>query len=90
MSAEWSHATWLEWCFYAATELDATSLYVMRGHGDLKHICGEAPVVLESAASYFTTQLRHIEQALRDGRPFLVGNRLTTADMLLTTAWPGR
>ena len=27
------HATWLEWCFYAATELDATSLYVMRRHG---------------------------------------------------------
>src|SRR5271166_2337669 len=48
------HAIWLEWCFYAATELDATSLYVMRRHGDLK-------------------------------RPFLVGGRFTTADMLLTT-----
>jgi glutathione S-transferase len=83
------HATWLEWCFYAATELDATSLYVMRRHGALKHIYGEAPVALESAAAYFATQLRHAEQALQDGRPFLVGGRLTTADMLLTTclAW---
>ena len=83
------HATWLEWCFYAATELDATSLYVMRRHGALKHIYGEAPVALESAAVYFATQLRHAEQALQDGRPFLVGGRLTTADMLLTTclAW---
>ena len=36
------YATWLEWCFYAATELDATSLYVIRRHGDLKHIYGEA------------------------------------------------
>jgi glutathione S-transferase len=82
-------ATWLEWCFYAATELDATSLYVMRRHGDLKHIYGEAPVALESAAAYFSTQLRHAEHALQDGRPFLVGGRLTTADMLLTTclAW---
>jgi glutathione S-transferase len=62
------HATWLEWCFYAATELDATSLYVMRRHGDLKHIYGEAPVALESAASYFEKQLRHAEQALQDGR----------------------
>src|SRR5438105_7752981 len=79
------HATWLEWCFYAATELDATSLYVMRRHGALKHICGEAPVALESAASYFATQLRHAEQALQDGRPFLVGERFTTADILLTT-----
>jgi glutathione S-transferase len=78
-------ATWLEWCFYAATELDAASLYVMRRHGDLKHIYGEAPVAFESAAGYFATQLRHAEQALQDGRPFLVGRRFTTADMLLTT-----
>ena len=78
-------ARWLEWCFYAATELDATSLYVMRRHGDLKHLYGEAPVVLESAAGYFATQLRHAERALQDGRPFLVGGRFTTADMLLTT-----
>jgi len=83
------YATWLEWCFYAATELDATSLYVMRRHGALKDIYGEAPVALESAAAYFATQLRHAEQALQDGRPFLVGGRLTTAHMLLTTclAW---
>jgi glutathione S-transferase len=82
-------ASWLEWCFYAATELDATSLYVMRRHGDLKHIYGEAPAALESAAAYFATQLRHAEQALLDGRPFLVGGRLSTADMLLATclAW---
>ena len=78
-------ASWLEWCFYVATELDATSLYVMRRHGDLKHIYGEAPVALESAASYFATQLRHAEQALQDGRSFLVGERFTTADILLTT-----
>src|ERR1700751_1414161 len=79
------YATWLEWCFYAATELDATRLYVMGRPGALKHIYGEAPVALESAAAYFATQLRHAEQALQDGRPFLVGSRLTTADMLLTT-----
>jgi glutathione S-transferase len=78
-------ATWLEWCFYAATELDATSLYVMRRHGALKHIYGEAPAALESAAGYFATQLRHAEHALQDGRQFLVGGQFTTADMLLTT-----
>jgi glutathione S-transferase len=83
------YATWLEWCFYGATELDATSLYVMRRHGALKHIYGESQVALESAAAYFATQLRHAEQALQDGRPFLVGGRFTTADILLTTclAW---
>jgi glutathione S-transferase len=78
-------ATWLEWCYYAATELDATSLYVMRRHGDLKQVYGESPIAVESAAKYFATQLRHAEQALQDGRPFLVGKRFTTADMLLAT-----
>jgi len=58
---------------------------VMRRHGALKHIYGESPVALESAAQYFATQLRHAEQALQDGRAFLVGGRLTTADVLLTT-----
>src|SRR5712671_5461696 len=65
--------------------LRCQSLYVMRRHGALKHIYGESPVALESAAAYFATQLRHAEQALQDGRLFLVGHRLTTADMLLTT-----
>ncbi len=69
------YATWLEWCFYAATELDATSLHVMRRHSDLKHLYGEAPLALESAPGYFATQLRHAEQALQDGRPSLVGGR---------------
>jgi glutathione S-transferase len=57
----------------------------MRRHGDLKHIYGEAPVALQSAASYFEKQLHHAEQALQDGQPFLVGERFTTADILLTT-----
>jgi len=78
-------ATWLEWCFYVMTELDATSLYVMRRHHALKHIYGEAPGAVDGAAEYFRTQLRHAEQALQDGREFLVGSRFTTADMLLTT-----
>jgi glutathione S-transferase len=78
-------ATWLEWCFYVMTELDATSLYVMRRHRALGHIYGEAPVAVDGAAEYFCTQLRHAEQALQDGREFLVGSRFTTADMLLAT-----
>jgi glutathione S-transferase len=78
-------ARWLEWCFHIAMELDATSLYVMRRHRDLKHIYGESPVAVESASKYFETQLRHVVQALGDGRHFLVGDRFTSADMLLTT-----
>jgi glutathione S-transferase len=62
-----------------------TSLYVMRRHGALKHLYGDAPAALESAAGYFAAQLRHAKQALQDGRSFSVGGRFTTADMLLTT-----
>ena len=78
-------ARWLEWCVYVVTELDATSLYVMRRHGDLKHIYGEAPAAMTCAAEYFATLLRHAEQALGDGRPHLMGERFTGADILLTT-----
>jgi glutathione S-transferase len=79
------HAQWMEWCFHIAMELDATSLYVMRRHGALKHIYGDAPTAVDSASTYFQTQLRHVVQALSDGRPYLVGNRFSSADMLLTT-----
>jgi glutathione S-transferase len=78
-------AQWLEWCFHIAMELDATSLYVMRRHRELKHIYGEAPAAVESASEYFQTQLRHVVHALSDRRPFLVGGRFSSADMLLTT-----
>jgi glutathione S-transferase len=80
-----ARAEWMEWCFHIAMELDATSLYVIRRHRELKHIYGEAPVAVESAVQYFGKQLRHVVQALGDGRQFLVGERFTSADMLLTT-----
>jgi glutathione S-transferase len=78
-------ARWLEWCFFICTELDSTSLYVMRRHGDLKELYGEAPNVVKSAAEYFTKQIVYVETALSDGRHFLVGDRFSTADLLLTT-----
>ncbi|NPC59141.1 glutathione S-transferase family protein [Caenimonas sp. S4] len=79
------YARWLEWCFFICTELDSTSLYVMRRHRDLKALYGDAPNVVKSAGEYFTKQVRHVEQALSDDRQFLVGDRFTTADLLLAT-----
>lgn len=79
------HARWLEWCFFICTELDSTSLYVMRRHRDLKAIYGDAPDVVKSAGEYFTKQMVHVERALADGREFLVGPQFTSADLLLTT-----
>lgn len=79
------HASWLEWCFFIVAELDATSLYVMRRHRALGHIYGEAPEVVEKAAEYFGHQLGFVDRALADDRPYLVGGRFSSADILLTT-----
>jgi glutathione S-transferase len=78
-------AKWLEWCFFIVTELDSTSLYVMRRHGTkrgLAHIYGSAPEVVEKAGEYFRQQLHYVDVALSDGRTYLMGDQFTTADML--------
>ena len=36
-------------------------------------------------ANIFAQQLRHVEVALADGRQFLMGDKFTSADILLTT-----
>jgi len=82
------YAKWLEWCFFIVTELDSTSLYVMRRHGTVKglgHLYGHAPEVVQRAGEYFKDQLRNVDVALRDGRTYLMGEQFTTADILLTT-----
>ena len=48
-------------------------------------IYGVAPEVVAKAGEYFREQLRHVEVALADGRPFLMGDSFTSADILLTT-----
>jgi hypothetical protein len=48
-------------------------------------IYGVAPEVVAKAGEYFRKQLRHVEVALADGRQFLMGDRFTSADILLTT-----
>jgi glutathione S-transferase len=85
--AQRDYAHWLEWCFFIVTELDSTSLYVMRRHSAnaLGPIYGVAPDVVAKAGEYFREQLRHVEAALADGRVYLMGDQFTSADILLTT-----
>lgn len=88
--AQRDFAAWLEWCFFIVAELDSTSLYVMRRHRSteargLGHIYGVAPDVVEQAGVYFRGQLRYVEAALGDGRTYLMGDRFSSADILLTT-----
>ncbi len=75
----------LEWCFFVISELDATSLYVMRRHGDLRHIYGEAPLANAAAADYFQKQMRTVERALSGNTQYILGDRFTAADILLST-----
>jgi len=75
----------LEWCFFVISELDATSLYVMRRHGDLGHLYGEAPTAGAAAATYFQKQMRTVERALNDSPQYILGDRFTAADILLST-----
>ena len=80
-----ARAQCLEWCFFVISELDATSLYVMRRHGDLRHIYGDAPEVNAAAAAYFQQQMRTVERALNDNPPYILGERFGAADILLST-----
>jgi glutathione S-transferase len=75
----------LEWCFFLVSEIDATSLYVMRRHRDLSHIYGEAPTANEAALGYFNRQIAQVQRALADGRTYLMGERFCAADIVLST-----
>lgn len=75
----------LEWCFFVISELDATSLYVIRRHRFLATVYGEAATACEAAEVYFGRQMRSVERELSDGRPFLLGDRFSAADLLLST-----
>ena len=82
----------LEWCFYVAMELDATSLYIVRRHGDLSAIYGKAPVAVSGAGEYWLKQAAKAEAALADGRPWLLGEAFSVADIMLGSClgWAGR
>jgi glutathione S-transferase len=74
-----------EWAYFIMSELDATSLYVVRRHLGLPEIYGAAPIAVDAALAYFQRQIGSVAATLDDGRPWLMGDRFTGADMLLTT-----
>lgn len=71
-----------ELCFFIMTELDGP-LYITRRHEGLAEIYGESPVAVEAAKAYFLRSAQEIERRLADGRPFLLGDDFTVADILL-------
>lgn len=80
-----ARARYDEWCFFIMAELDATSLYVLRRHVGLVHEYGDAPAAVVAATAYFQRQVGTVAEALDDGRTWLLGDRFTGADMLMTT-----
>lgn len=78
-------ALYFQWLSQISMELDATSLYVLRRHMDLKAIYGDAPVAVTAARDYFVRMVENLLPPLADGRPFLLGERFSGVDILLTT-----
>ncbi len=85
-------ATYFEWCFFAMTELDAHTLYVIRKHTALAATYGEAANAVRAAREGFQKQARVADGALAGRGPFILGDTFTGADILLATSldWANR
>lgn len=81
-----------EWCYFIMSELDAHSLYIIRRHGDLHAIYGAAPEAVASAREYFLKQIGAVQPEIAAIKSYLLGDRLSAADILLTTVlfWANR
>lgn len=73
-----------EWCCYIYGELDETSLYVMRRHGDLRAIYGGSDEVVKSAADYAELHIRVMAEHL-DGRDYIRPQGFSLPDILLVS-----
>ncbi len=74
-----------QWCYSVMTELDAGGLYVLRRHGDLAGIYGEAPNALRAARQNFRDQVAVAEAELVRRGPHLLGEPFQVADVLLAS-----
>jgi glutathione S-transferase len=76
-------AKYYQWCFFAMTELDAQSLYIVHKHTTLAYVYGESAGAVETAKKTFLRQAERVERALEDGRSWILGPAFTAADILL-------
>ncbi len=73
-----------EWCCYILGEIDETSLYVMRRHGDLENIYGGSEVVVEACRAYAGKHLAVTGNLLGDAE-YLMPGGFGLADVLLVS-----
>ena len=78
-----------QWCFFALTELDAQSLYIVHKHTTLARFYDQAPVAVEVAKQTFLRQCGVLDAALSDQRSWILGEDFCGADILLANclAW---
>jgi glutathione S-transferase len=74
-----------EWCFFAAMELDAHTIYIIRRHQGLPEIYGEAPQAVASAKEYYKKQVNAVSSQVADAGTYLFGAEFSIADIMLTT-----
>lgn len=79
-----------EWVCYIYGEIDETSLYVMRRHGDLKAIYGDSPEAVKSCQVYAEKHFGVIDLHMQH-HEFVVGDRFGLADLMLMSCldWAG-
>lgn len=73
-----------EWQSFILMELDAHTLYVMRKHGDLKDLYGEAPAAMKAAREGFVRQVAVADERLSQS-PYLLGDEFSGVDILLAS-----
>lgn len=78
-----------QWCFFVMMELDAHTLYVIRKHGDLSNIYGEAEQAIRTAREGFQKQANAAAKRLDQLGPYVLGARFSGADILLTSCLNG-
>lgn len=72
-----------EYCYFLMMELDAASLYMIRRHGDLAYIYGEAPQAIDAAKQYFLHHIDSLLKSFRGGATTLMPEGMSVADILL-------
>lgn len=73
-------------CFYAMTELDAHTLYIINKHGgSLSSHYQKSLAAVEVATLGFNQQIRVAEQLVAEPNKFILSDRFTVADIILVT-----
>ena len=78
-------AKYFEWISFIATELDATSLYVLRRHVELFEIYGKAPAAIKTAREYFIRMVASAEISLPNEGDYLLGHDFSGADIMMVS-----